>query len=52
MTQGLFDQLQRFNQDMNAFGMDMPLDSGHFDSEWADEPSSTNQLTNLLPVTS
>jgi hypothetical protein len=50
MTQELFNQLQGFNQDMNAFGMDTSLDSGHFDSEWADEPSSTNQLTNLLPV--
>jgi len=52
MTQELFNQLQGFNQDMSAFGMDMPLDSGHFDSEWADEPSSTNQLTNLSPVIS
>jgi hypothetical protein len=51
MTQELFNQLQGFNQDMNAFGMDTSLDSGHFDSEWADEPSSTNQLSNLLPVT-
>ena len=52
MTQDLFNQLQGFNQDMNTFGMDMSLDSGHFDSEWADEPSSTNQLTNLSPVIS
>jgi hypothetical protein len=52
MTQDLFNQLQGFNQDMNAFGMDMSLDSGHFDSEWADEPSSTNQLTNLSSVIS
>jgi hypothetical protein len=52
MTQDLFNQLQGFNQDINAFGMDMSLDSGHFDSEWADEPSSTNQLTNLSSVTS
>jgi hypothetical protein len=52
MTRELFNQLQGFNQDMNAFGTDMPLDSGHFDSEWADEPSNTNPLTHLLPVTS
>lgn len=52
MSQELFNQLQGFNQDMDAFGLDMSLDSGHFDSEWADEPSSTNQLTNLSPVIS
>jgi hypothetical protein len=51
MTQELFNQLQGFNQDMNAFGMDTSLDSGYFGSEWADEPSSTNQLSNLLPAT-
>jgi hypothetical protein len=50
MTQDLF---QGFHQDLDAFGMDMSLDSGDLQSsDWAEESSGTNQLVNMSPVTS
>jgi hypothetical protein len=52
MVQDLFNQLQGFQQDLDAFGVDMSLDSGDFhESSWADGASSTNQLASVSPVT-
>ena len=53
MTQDLFNQLQGFHQDLDAFGMDMSLDSNDCHSfGWAEESSGTNQLTQMSPVIS
>jgi hypothetical protein len=52
MSQDLFNQLQGFHQELDAFGMDMSLDSDDFhESSWGGGASSTNQLVNLSPVT-
>jgi hypothetical protein len=52
MNQELSNQLQGFQQDLGAFGMDMSLDSGDFhSSSWAEHSSGPNQLANISLVT-
>ena len=52
ITPDLFNQLQRFDEGTNAFGMDVSLDSGDFDiSGWPGESGSTNQQVNVSPTT-
>lgn len=52
VSQDLFNQLQGFHQELDEFGMDMPLESDDFHrGGWADGSSDANPLTHGLPVT-